>query len=98
MVEVSHHLPDGALRACLDEAARVTRDRFLFVDALHGPRLRSRLLWQLDLGRFPRSENELVGALEASFQLERVERFRVNHDHLLCVCVPRPERRVSSSR
>jgi methyltransferase family protein/18S rRNA m6A1832 methyltransferase subunit Trm112p-like protein len=98
MVEVSHHLPDGALKACLEEAARVTRDRFLFVDALRGPRLRSRLLWQLDLGRFPRSEDELVGALEASFELERVERFRVNHDHLLCVCIPRRERRVSSSR
>jgi uncharacterized protein YbaR (Trm112 family) len=98
MVEVSHHLPDGALRECLAEAARVTRDRFLFVDALRGPRLRSKLLWQLDLGRHPRSENELLSALEGSFELEKVERFRVNHDHLLCVCAARGAPRVSSDR
>jgi SAM-dependent methyltransferase len=89
MVEVSHHLPGAALRACLDEAARVTRGRFVFVDALRGPRLRSKLLWQLDLGRFPRSDDELLRSLETSFELEKVERFRVNHDHLLCVGVPR---------
>lgn len=89
MVEVSHHLPDEALRACLAEVARVTRDRFLFVDLLRGTRLRSKLLWQLDLGRFLRSERELVEALEVSFEVEKVERFRVNHDHVLCVCIPR---------
>jgi uncharacterized protein YbaR (Trm112 family) len=98
MVEVSHHLDDGALKGCLEEAARVTRERFVFVDALRGSRLRSKLLWQLDLGRFPRSENELIGALEESFELEKVERFRVNHDHLLCVCRPSRGRRVSSTR
>jgi uncharacterized protein YbaR (Trm112 family) len=92
MVEVSHHLPDGALQACLEETARVTRDRFLFVDALRGSRLRSKLLWQLDLGRHPRTEEELLSALGVSFEIEKVTRFRVNHDHLLCVCVPRRER------
>jgi uncharacterized protein YbaR (Trm112 family) len=98
MVEVSHHLPDDALEACLAEAARVTKDRFLFVDALRGSRLRSKLLWQLDLGRFPRSEEELVAALEAAFEIEKLQPFRVNHDHLLCVCVPRRGRHVSSAR
>jgi uncharacterized protein YbaR (Trm112 family) len=98
MVEVSHHLPSEALHACLEEAARVTRQRFVFVDALRATRLRSKLLWQLDLGRFPRSEDELLAALEARFTVEKLERFRINHDHLLCVCVPRPERRVSSAR
>jgi uncharacterized protein len=97
MVEVSHHLHDGALQECLEEAARVTRDRFLFVDALRGSRLRSKLLWQLDLGRFPRSQDQLIGALEGSFELETVEQFRVNHDHLLCVCVPVRERHISST-
>jgi uncharacterized protein YbaR (Trm112 family) len=98
MVEVSHHLPDEALQASLEEAARVTRERFVFVDALRASRLRSKLLWQLDLGRFPRSEDALIGALETRFEVEKVERFRVNHDHLLCVCVPLQERRVSSAR
>ena len=89
MVEVSHHLPDEALRACLSEVARVTRDRFVFVDALRGDRLRSNLMWELDLGRFPRSEDDLLAALEERFEIETIVRFRVNHDHLLCVCAPR---------
>jgi len=98
MVEVSHHLEDETLKASLEEAGRVTRERFVFVDALRGPRFRSKLLWQLDLGRFPRTEAELIEALETSFEVERVERFRVNHDHLLCVCVPSRRGRVSSPR
>ena len=98
MVEVSHHLPDGPLRDCFAEAARVTRDRFVFVDALSGPRLRSKLLWQLDLGRFPRPEDDVLRALDESFEVEQVERFRVNHDHLLCVCVPKRAGRLSSGR
>jgi uncharacterized protein YbaR (Trm112 family) len=89
MVEVSHHLDDGALHACLEEAARVTRERFVFVDALRTSRLRGKLLWQLDLGRFPRSEEQLITALERRFEVEKVTRFRINHDHVLCVCVPK---------
>jgi SAM-dependent methyltransferase len=98
MVEVSHHLPDGALRACFRETARVTRNRFVFADAVRGPRLRSRLLWQLDLGRYPRREEELIAALARCFELERVERFRIHHDYVLCVCRPVRSRSVSSSR
>ena len=91
MVDVSHHLPDEALRACLREVARVTRHRFVFVDGILGERLRSSLLWKLDLGRFPRRADDLVAHLEAAFRLESVESFRVNHDHLLCVGVPGPQ-------
>jgi uncharacterized protein len=91
MVEVSHHIPDDVLQQCLGEAARVTGHRFLFVDAVRGRRRRSNLMWRLDLGRFPRTEAELLPALEGHFEVERVERFRgVNHDHVLCLCVPRP--------
>ena len=89
MVEVSHHVPGDALDACLSEAARVTSRRFVFVDAVRGPRLRSRAMWHLDLGRFPRAEDDLLARLGESHTLETVERFRgVNHDHLLCVCIP----------
>jgi hypothetical protein len=90
MVEVSHHIPDSVLHECLVEAERITRDRFLFIDAVRGPRVRSKLMWNLDLGRFPRPENEIVAALETIFELERLDRFTgVNHDHVLCVCLPR---------
>ena len=90
MIAVSHHLPGPALDVCLGEIARVTRDRFVFVDALRGRRRRSRLLWQLDRGRFPRTEDELVSALSKRFELVRVEHFRVSHDYLLCVGAPCP--------
>lgn len=89
MVEVSHHLPDDALKSCFDEIARVTRDRFVFVDGLRGTSLRSRILWQLDLGRFPRTERDVVAALGAAFEVIEVDRFRVNHDHIVCTCIPR---------
>ena len=88
-VDVSHHLSDEALAECLADAARVCRERLVFVDAVRSPRLRSRLLWKLDLGANPRSEEQLVDAIGISFRVEKVERFRVHHDHLLCVGVPR---------
>ena len=89
MVAVSHHLPDDVFDTCLHEAARVTRDRFLFVDALRGRRLRSGLLWQLDRGRFPRTEAVLLEAIARRFEVTRVERFSEIHDYLLCVASPR---------
>ena len=90
MIEVSHHISDDVLDSCLAEAARVTGRRFVFVDAIRGARIRSRLMWNLDLGRFPRPEPTILGALERHFHLERVEGFRgVNHDHVLALCVPR---------
>ena len=96
-VAVSHHVPDEALEALLDEAARVTRDRFLFVDAVEGRRIRSRLLWQLDRGRFPRAEQELVAAISSRFEVAKVERFRQIHDYVLCVASPRRSSSVGSS-
>ena len=89
MVAVSHHVPDDALDVCLREAARVTCGRFLFVDAVRGRRLRSRLLWQLDRGRFPRTEAELVSALSTAFEVVRVERLREIHDYVVCLASPR---------
>ena len=86
MVEVSHHLDDEALDRCLIEAARVTRERFVLVDGLRSLRLRSRLLWALDLGRHPRTDTELRSALEGHFTVTRETRFRVNHDHIIYAC------------
>jgi SAM-dependent methyltransferase/uncharacterized protein YbaR (Trm112 family) len=88
-VDVSHHLGDEALSGFLAEAARVCRERFVFVDAVRTTRARSTLLWKLDLGAHPRPEDRLLRAIETRFTIERAETFRVNHDHLLCVGVPR---------
>jgi SAM-dependent methyltransferase len=95
MVDVTHHLPDEVLDHALSEVARVTRRAFVFSDALRSGRRRSDLLWHLDLGRYPRTEGPLLDALGAYFTVESVERFRINHDHVLCVCVPRQGRDIS---
>jgi demethylmenaquinone methyltransferase/2-methoxy-6-polyprenyl-1,4-benzoquinol methylase len=89
MMEVSHHLPPEVLREAFAEIARVTRRRFVFLDALRSPRVTSRLLWSLDVGRFPRTESELLAALDVDFVVADVDRFRVHHEHILCVCRPR---------
>jgi SAM-dependent methyltransferase len=94
MVEVSHHIPDDALAACLAEAARVTGGTFLFIDATRGARIRSKLMWHADLGRHPRHAHTIVELLEPRFEVARVEHFRgVNHDHVLCACTPRRDAR-----
>ena len=89
MVDVSHHIPDGALDTCFSDIARVTSERFVFSDAVRSRRLRARILWQLDLGRYPRTEDELLAALDVDFTVDEIERFRINHDHIICVCTPR---------
>jgi SAM-dependent methyltransferase len=83
MVEVAHHLPDGAFESVLSEAARVVKSRFVLVDGLRTQRLRSRALWALDLGRFPRTRDALEQALATRFDVRNVVEFRVNHDHVI---------------
>ena len=71
MVEVSHHLTDDQLGAGFARSPASRANRFVFVDALRGDRLRSNLIWQLDLGRFPRREAELLEALETELRGRR---------------------------
>ncbi len=92
IVDVSHHLPAQSLQKFLAGAARVTREHLIFVDAVRSPRLTSRLLWTFDLGRYPRSAEELVSAIGHGFELEKLERFRIHHDYVLCVATPRAAR------
>jgi SAM-dependent methyltransferase len=89
MIAVSHHLPDAALESCLREVARVTHDRFVFVDAIRGRRARSRLLWQIDRGRTPRTAAERLDAISTHFEVVEVARFSKLHEYLLCVGTPR---------
>lgn len=94
-VAVSHHLPDDALAASLHETARVTRERFLFLDAVASRRITGRLLWRYDRGAFVRSRDTLLDALAVDFDLEIVRDVRLWHDYVLCVGTPRG--RASSS-
>ncbi len=90
---MAHHLPEEAFAAFLGESARVLRatGHFLFIDAIWSPeRSRSRLLWALDRGSHPRSEETLRALIGRRFQVDHWERFAVHHEYVLAVCRPPP--------
>ncbi len=88
-VAVSHHLDEPTLRAGLREIARVTSDRFVFVDALRvEARWLSTILWRYDRGRFPRTREQLLEAISEHFAIERVIDYHFLHRYLLCVGRP----------
>jgi hypothetical protein len=72
------------------EMARVTSQKIVFLDALWtGTWGIPRLLWRFDRGFYPRRTAVLLDALREHFELERVERYRVLHNYLLCLGSPR---------
>jgi SAM-dependent methyltransferase len=92
---VAHHLSDGIVDDLVAECRRVlgSEGRLVFLEPLlanHRPA--SRILWSLDRGSFPRTQEQLVELLERGFELERVVRFSVIHQYLLCVGAPRSRR------
>ena len=90
-VSVSHHLDDEQLTQTVDELARVTRDRLVFVDAVWDAAwLPGRLLWRLDRGDHPRTPERLRAALGARFSPLEIEKYRGAHSYLLYVAHPTP--------
>jgi SAM-dependent methyltransferase len=87
---MSHHLADAELEAMFAELARVVRERLVFLDAVVVPwSPRSRLLWALDRGRYPRTLPVLRAAIERRFEIRTVEQYAVYHRYLLCTAAPR---------
>jgi SAM-dependent methyltransferase len=88
-VGLAHHLKDEDLPRLIDEMARVTRERLVFVDPLWpGRPLIGDILWRCDRGSHPRPERTLLSALSVRFVLERVERVRPLQELLLCLARP----------
>jgi ubiquinone/menaquinone biosynthesis C-methylase UbiE len=84
-VAVAHHVDDEDLPQLFAELARVTRRRLVFLDSLFTSRRGiAKLLWRYDRGSYPRSAETLLSALGSHFDVERVERFRVLHEYVLC--------------
>lgn len=85
-VHMMHHLSDLGLALLFGELARVVREKIIFWDPLERPdSLFHRTLWKFDRGSFPRSETALLSAIEANFEVEYVERYKIFHYYLLCV-------------
>lgn len=88
-IAVAHHLDDSALHAFVDEAARVTRHRLVFLDPVKAGTHLSRALWRLDRGGYPRTSSQLLEELGRRFEIDVIEPYRIVHSYLLCVARPR---------
>jgi len=87
---VSHHLETSELECVLNEISRVLRNggQLLFYDAIWNPRnIEGRLLWFLDRGSFPRTENALEGLLKKKYFVRRKRSFKVLHEYIISWCV-----------
>jgi ubiquinone/menaquinone biosynthesis C-methylase UbiE len=86
-----HHLDDDGLARLTAGLRVLLRRTLVLVDPLRADgRLRSRVLWSIDRGSYPRTREELLAAIERDFEIEHEERFAVHHAYLLCVARPRP--------
>jgi ubiquinone/menaquinone biosynthesis C-methylase UbiE len=88
-IDVSHHLRDDALEQLVDELARITRRKLIFVDALEAPRPVSKLLWAIDRGSHPRSLDALRRRLEQRFIFEQFGVFTIQHAYMMAVAAVR---------
>ena len=83
-VAVTHHLDGEALERLVAELARVVRERVVVFDPLREQQSRrGRLLWRINRGSYPRSEQELVSMLNRGLTSQHVERFAIHHHYLL---------------
>ena len=87
---VTHHLTDSMLDQALDESRRVLRSdgHLIFFDAILNPRRTAgRLLWRLDRGSHPRSEDDLRNKLAEKFQIVHWEKFSIYHEYVFGIGV-----------
>jgi ubiquinone/menaquinone biosynthesis C-methylase UbiE len=89
---VSHHLADEAFAMMVDESWRVLKPdgRLLFLDAIWAQSwLPGRLLWRIDQGSHPRTEDQMLGVLDSHFELEGRMTYAVHHRYFLALARPK---------
>lgn len=91
-IAVSHHLDDRGFDSALREIGRVTRGRFVFLDAVRSARPVAKLLWRYDRGSHPRTRSELLQSLHKWFTIERTVDYKYLHEYVICVARPRATR------
>jgi ubiquinone/menaquinone biosynthesis C-methylase UbiE len=89
---VTHHLTESQLEQSLDESCRVLkqRGRFLLLDAIwNTTRIAGRVLWSLDRGSYPRTEEDLRSRMASKFEIEHWEKFAIYHEYVFGIGVRR---------
>ena len=92
LMAVTHHIPPDQLETVIAESMRILKDdgRLLFLDALWKPsRLVSRLLWKLDRGSFPHTEETLLSTLRGHGEIVSIERYQIYHRYVICLVTPK---------
>jgi ubiquinone/menaquinone biosynthesis C-methylase UbiE len=80
-----HHLTDSMLTQMLDESLRILRSngRLILIDPILNPRrVVGRMLWSLDRGSHPRTEEGLRKKLEEGFKVVHWEKFTIYHEYV----------------
>lgn len=89
-IGLSHHLSDQQLKCLFIELARGVREKMIFLDALDFPdSLVSRLLWKYDRGSYPRNSGDIISEIEAQFEIEKIDMYKIYHHYFLCVARPK---------
>jgi ubiquinone/menaquinone biosynthesis C-methylase UbiE len=88
---VTHHLTNVMLEQTFAEAHRVLRagGNLVLLDAILNRRFVGQLLWTLDRGSHPRSEEELHQTVNEKFKIAHWETFAIYHEYVLGVGVRR---------
>lgn len=89
---VFHHLDTGSLKKLLNEAHRVlsARGSMVWLEPVWSPRwLPGRVLWQVDQGSHPRTEDELRTLIEAGFEIDNWQDHAIYHRYALGSARPR---------
>jgi SAM-dependent methyltransferase len=91
---ISHHLTDDGFSRMAAESRRVVKPdgRLLFLDAIWAPSwLPGRLLWRIDQGSHPRTEQHMRAVLANHFELERPAVYSILHRYFLAMARPKGE-------
>ena len=89
---ISHHLTDDGFTNMVAESRRVIKPdgRLLFLDAIWAPSwLPGRMLWRIDQGSHPRTQEHMRSELEKHFELERPAVYSILHRYFLALGRPR---------
>jgi len=85
---VVHHLTDAMLDNVLGEALRVLKPdgHLILLDpVLNRERLAGRILWRLDRGSYPRTEQDLRKKLDSRVKIIHWEKFAIYHEYVFGV-------------